>query len=149
MLQAIKNYTNSHQMLIRRIQYFLIGLFVFLIFFDIYLAVTDSITISEVIKDKTDNGLFVLTYFWGALAVNLFITRKNQPLVNGTAGSIIIIGIALMIIILDLEKAVTEYFSSHNYEFSKYLVSMSLGLLAAILFWRQKHEDKTNASPQT
>ena len=142
MFQSLKDYINSHQKTIRRIQYLLIGLFIFLIFFDIYLAVTDSDTISNVIKDKTDNGFFVLTYFWGALASNIFISRKKDPLVNGTAGSIIVLGIALLIIILDLEMLVTEFFQNHNYEFSKYIVSMVLGVISAYLFWRQKHEDK-------
>ncbi len=139
MLQSIYNYFSSHPRTVKRVQYFLIFLFLFLIGFDIYLAVTDSMTISNVIKDKTDNGLFILTYFWGVLAANLFITRKGKGLVSNTAGSIIVIGIALLIMIFNVESEVSRYFILHEYQFSRYSLSMGFGLIIGILFWRQKH----------
>ena len=144
MLQSIKDYINTHEKTIRRVQYLLIGLFIFLIGFDIYLAVTDSVTISNVIKEKTDNGFFILTYFWGAIAANLFISRKKKPLASGTAGSIIVIGIALIIMIFNVESMVSQYFEDHNYQLSQYSLSMALGLLTGILFWRQEHRSDLN-----
>ena len=139
MFQSIYNYFNTHRKVVKRVQYILIGLFIFLIGFDIYLAVTDSETISNVIRDQTDNGLFILTYFWGIVAANLFITRKGKPWINGTVGSIIVIGIALILAIFNVETMVRTYFSEHEYAFSRYSLSMGLGLLVGIVFWRQKH----------
>ena len=142
MLQSVFEYFNSHRKVVKRIQYILIALFLFLIAFDIYLAVTDSSTISNVIKEKTDNGFFVLTYFWGAIAANLFVTRQGKPWINGTAGSILVIGIALIIVIFDVDVMVDEYMVSHDYKFSRYSLSMLLGLIIGITFWRQQHPIK-------
>lgn len=141
MLQSLYNYFNTHKDLVRRVQYILIGLFIFLIGFDIYLAVTDSNTISNVIRDQTDNGFFILTYFWGIVAANVFITREGKPWISGTIGSIIVMGIALLIAIFNVESMVGSYLADHEYEFSRYLLSMALGLLIGIIFWRQKHPE--------
>lgn len=64
MIKSIQQFLNNTQ-LIKRIQYFLIAMFVLLIALDVYLAVDtiDNNTISSIIKNNTDNGLFVLTYF--------------------------------------------------------------------------------------
>jgi len=137
MFQSIIDYFNTHQKVVRRVQYILIGLFIFLIVFDIYLAVTDSETISEVIKEKTDNGYFVLTYFWGAIAANFFLSRRKEVFLNGTIGSIVVIGIALLIEIFNVDRFVADYFLIHEYQFSHYSLSMSLGLLMGVIFWRQ------------
>ncbi|NNK87781.1 MAG: hypothetical protein HKO90_05825, partial [Flavobacteriaceae bacterium] len=94
---------------------------------------------SNVIRDQTDNGLFILTYFWGIVAANLFITRKRKPWINRTIGSIIVIGIALLIAIFNVEGLVRTYFSEHEYAFSRYGLSMGLGLIIGVIFWRQKH----------
>lgn len=126
---------------IKRIQYTLITLFALVIALDIYLALDsiDNNTISNVIQTYTDNGVFVLTYFWGVVAANLFFTTKN-PFVNGTYGSIIIIGIALIFLIFNIEPKIELYLINHNYGISIYSISMAFGFIIGLLFWRQKHK---------
>ena len=117
----------------------MIALFVIIIGLDIYLAVDtiDGNTISNVIKNKTDNGLFVLTYFWGAIAANLFFSTKKGSDFSGTIGSIIVILIAMLMIIFNVEKYVDTYFIEHQYNISIYSLSMLFGIAIGFMFWRQ------------
>lgn len=139
-MQPIKTYLND-KVLIRRVQYVLIFLFVCLIGLDIYLAL-DKIpnnTISNVILDKTDNGLFVLTYFWGAIAANLFFTKKRPKVISPVLGTTAIIALALLIILFNIEPKVAKMFEDIKYNISIYSLSMVLGFVAGVVFWRQKH----------
>lgn len=127
---------------IKKVQYILIGLFLCLLGLDIYLALdsADGNTVSNIIQKYTDNGLFVLTYFWGAIAANLFYTAKKPLLVGGTAGTLIIIVVALIVIFLNVEEKVNSLVSYYEYDFSIYFISMLFGFLMGLLFWRQKHK---------
>ena len=139
-MQPIKTYLND-KVLIRRVQYVLIFLFVCLIGLDIYLAL-DKIpnnTISNVILDKTDNGLFVLTYFWGAIAAHLFFTKKRPKVISPVIGTTVIIALALLIILFNIEPKVAKMFEDIKYNISIYSLSMVLGFVAGVVFWRQKH----------
>jgi len=121
-------------------QYFLIALFIVLIALDIYLAV-DKIqnnTISTVIQDNTDNGLFILTYFWGAVAANLFFPTSKVRLVSQAVGVIILMTFASVIVIFNLEETVTYFMSLYGYNIYKYSISMGLGFIIGLLFWKQK-----------
>ena len=96
---------------IRRVQYVIITLFILLIAFDIYLAVDESIdndTISNIIKSYTDDGLYILTFFWGALAINFFFPTKPPLLVSGTVGSLILVVFAIFIYLFSLGTMVRE-----------------------------------------
>lgn len=126
--------------IIRKVQYVLIGLFMIVVGLDIYLALDsiDGNTISNIIKNKTDNGFFVLTYFWGAIASNFFLYDPKSLDFSGTIGSIIVILFAILIIIFDIEQIVDNFFINHQYNISIYTLSMSFGLLVGWLFWRQK-----------
>lgn len=129
--------------LIKTIQYVLISLFIVLVGLDIYLALDkiDDNTISMVILNNTDNGLFVLTYFWGAIAANLFFTTRQLPLVSPVVGSIILVALSFLIPLFDLEPKLNAYLVDHNYGLSVYSISMSLGFLMAYIFWRQQADN--------
>jgi hypothetical protein len=128
---------------VKKVQYILIGLFLLVVALDVYLALDkeDVNTISNVIQLKTDNGLFILTYFWGAIAANLFFIRFKEPYISGTAGSIIVIGIALLFAIFNIESQVKQLVNTTEYDFLTYALSMLFGLSIGLIFWRQ-HETK-------
>jgi hypothetical protein len=136
----------SNEKFVKTVQYILLGLFLFVLALDVYLAIDgkDGNTISNVIKNNTENGLFILTYFWGAIAANLFFVRYNKPIVNGTVGSLIVITIALLIAIFNAELHLNNFMTSHQYSFSVYFLSMSFGVLIGLLFWRQKSKFETS-----
>ncbi len=142
-MKSISTYI-SDKGFIKKAQKVLIVLFLLLIAIDIYLAVSDSKTISNVIKEYTDNGLFVLTYFWGALVANLFITTLKKR-VDGTIGSIIVIGIALIMVLFNIEPKVSSFLANNEFNISIYSISMIAGFLIGLLFWRQKHTKPENA----
>jgi hypothetical protein len=129
----------SNEKFVKKVQYILIGLFLFVLALDVYLALDgkDGNTVSNIIKDNTENGLFILTYFWGAIAANLFFIRFNKPIVHGTVGSIIVIGVAFLIAIFNVEFHTTNFITSHEYSFPVYFISMVFGVLVGLLFWRQ------------
>ncbi|GEM_PF-3455857 len=129
----------SNEKFVKKVQYILIGLFLFVLALDVYLALDrkDGNTVSNIIKDKTENGWFIITYFWGAVAANLFFVRFNKPFVNGTVGSVIVIGIALLIAIFNVKSHTTNFITSHEYRFSVYFLSMTFGVIIGLLFWRQ------------
>ncbi|MDC8005768.1 hypothetical protein POV27_17075 [Aureisphaera galaxeae] len=139
MIRQMNTYLKNHPKFVRRVQAILIGLFIFLVAFDIYLAVTDQDTISNVIKRATDNGLFVLTYLWGILATNLFITRKGKKLVHEILGTTLVVFIALLIEIFDIGKDITTMCLEMNQPKLAHLISMVFGSLVAVLVWRQDH----------
>lgn len=128
---------------IKKVQYILIALFIIIIGLDVYLALDniDNNTISNVIKDNTDNGLFVLTYLWGAIAANLFLYSSKPIDFSSGIGFIIVILVAALIIIFDLEKYIDSYFVKHQFNISIYTISMSFGILIGWLFWRQEPID--------
>lgn len=138
-MRSIKIYL-SDQDFINKVQYILIALFILLIGLDIYLALdkTDNNTISSIIQNNTDNGLFVLTYFWGATAANFFITRKYQQSISPSIGSIIVIALAILIILFNIEPKVNTMLVNIEYNISIYSISMLLGLIVGFVFWRQK-----------
>ncbi len=136
----------SNEKFVKKVQYILIGLFLFVLALDVYLALDgkENNTVSNIIKDKTENGWFIITYFWGAVAANLFFIRFNKPIVNGTVGSIIVIGIALLISIFNVESHATNFITSHEYSFSVYFLSMIFGVIIGLLFWRQGEESMSH-----
>lgn len=144
-MQNLDTYIKKHPRLVRMVQYILMGLFVFLILFDIILAATDNITISEVIKGETEKAFFVLTYFWGGLAMNLFITRKSKKLVSDVVGTIILFGIAVLIFFLKLGPLLIDAISERPSQPTQneiriaHGISMAFGMLIGYLFWRQFH----------
>ena len=125
---------------IKKVQYVLIALFILIIGLDIYLALDkiDDNTISNVIKNNTDNGFFVLTYLWGAIAANLFLYSSKSLDFSSGVGFIIVILIAILIVIFNIEKYVDNFFIKHQYNISIYTISMSFGLLIGWFFWRQR-----------
>lgn len=131
---------------IKRVQYVIITLFVLLIAFDIYLAVDSTIeddTISSIIKSYTDDGLYILTFFWGALATNFFFPTKPPLLVSKTLGSIILIVIAIFIYLFNLGPMVRHMIgSSENDIRLAHAIYMLFGFIMAFLFWRQPHKDQ-------
>jgi hypothetical protein len=137
-VQEFKTIINNEKF-VKKIQYILIGLFLFVLALDVYLALDgkDGNTVSNIIKNNTENGLFILTYFWGAIATNLFFVRFNKPFVNRTFGSIIVLGIALLIAIFNIELHTTNFITSHEYSFPVYFISMAFGGIVGLLFWRQ------------
>lgn len=140
-MQTISKYLND-QKLIKKVQYTLIVLFILLLVLDIYLALdkTNNNTISNIIQNYTDSGLFVLTYFWGALAANIFFTRKSPQLISPLAGTLIIIAIAILIVLFDIEPKLSTMWADIKYNLSVYSISMTLGLFAGLIFWRQEHK---------
>lgn len=140
-MQPISTYLND-QKFIKRVQFTLIVLFILLIALDIYLALdkTKNNTISDIIQNYADSGLFVLTYFWGALAANIFFTRKSPQLINPLAGTIIVIAIAILMILFNIEPKVSDMWTNIKYNLSVYSISMTLGLLVGLLFWRQEQK---------
>ena len=140
-MQTITKYLND-QKFIKKVQYTLIVLFILLIALDIYLALdkTNNNTISNIIKNYTDSGLFVLTYFWGALAANIFFTRKSPQLISPLAGTLIIIAIAVLIVLFNIEPKLSTIWADIKYNLSVYSISMTLGLFVGLIFWRQEHK---------
>ena len=140
-MQSISTYLND-QKFIKRVQFTLIVLFILLIALDIYLALdkTKNNTISNIIQNYTDSGLFVLTYFWGALAANIFFTRKSRQLINPLAGTIIVISIAILMILFNIEPKVSTMWTNIKYNLSVYSISMTLGFMVGLLFWRQQQK---------
>lgn len=144
-MQNLETYFETHPKLVRIVQYILIGLFVVLIIFDIILAATNNITISEVIKGETEKAFFVLTYFWGAVAINLFFTRKSKKLVHEVTGTIILFLIAALIYFLKIGPFLIETVAktpnqpTQNEIRIAHAISMAFGLLIGYLFWRQDH----------
>jgi len=144
-MQNLQTYLKNHPKLVSIVQYILIGLFVVLIVFDILLAATKNVTISEVIKGETEKAFFVLTYFWGVVAINLFITRKSKKLVHEVTGTIILFTIALLIYFTKLGPYLIEWIAkipnqpTQNEIRIAHGISMAFGMLIGYLFWRQDH----------
>jgi len=140
-MQPISNYLNDRKF-IKSVQFTLIVLFILLIALDIYLALdkTKNNTISNVIQNYTDNGLFVLTYFWGALAANIFFTRKSPQLISPLYGTITVIAIAILMILFNIEPKVSTMWVNIKYNLSVYSISMTLGFLVGLIFWRQEQK---------
>lgn len=138
----------NNPIIIIRLQILLITLFLLLIGLDIYLALdsVDDNTISSVILNNTDNGLFILTYFWGALATNFFFPKKGIPLVSPMVGTIIMVVIAFIVAFFDLGKRAVDFMNDHQIGIYKYSVAMFLGIIVALVFWRQT-EDTIKAIP--
>lgn len=131
------NQLMNDELIIKRIQIFLIVLFSVLILWDFLLALDclDENTISNVIQNRVDSGLLVLTYFWGAVCANLFFPLKKQPKVNPIVGTIILYGIALLFVVLNAEQEFNKLLSVDLYKYGSY---MAFGLIIGLLFWRQK-----------
>ncbi len=129
----------NDDVIIKRIQIFLIVLFTVLVLWDFLLALDclDENTISRVIQNRVDSGLLVLTYFWGAVCANLFFPLKDDPKVNPTTGTIILYGIALMFVILNAEKQFDKFMTVDLYKYGTYMV---FGFIIGLLFWRQKQQ---------
>lgn len=129
----------SDQKFIKKVQYVLIGLFLLVVALDVYLALDkeDNNTISNVIQANTDSGLFILTYLWGAVAANLFFIRFKKPWINSTVGSAIVIIIALIMALINLEGRLSAFALDKGYDFSLYFISMSFGVLMGLIFWQQ------------
>ena len=140
-MQTISKYLNN-QKFIKKVQYTLIVLFILLIALDIYLALdkTNNNTISNIIQNYADSGLFVLTYFWGALAANIFFTRKSPELISPLAGTVIVIAIAILMILFNIEPQLSAMWADIKYNLSVYSISMTLGLFVGLIFWRQEHK---------
>ena len=140
-MQTITNYLND-QKFIKKVQYTLIVLFILLLVLDIYLALdkTNDNTISNIIQNYADSGLFVLTYFWGALAANIFFTRKSPQLFSPLVGTIMIIAIAMLMILFNIEPKLSSMWVDIKYNLSVYSISMTLGLFVGLIFWRQEHK---------
>ena len=140
-MQPISTYVNDRKF-IKKVQFTLIVLFILLIALDIYLALdkTKNNTISNVIQKYTDSGLFVLTYFWGALAANIFFTRKSPQLISPLYGTIIVIAIAILMIFFNIEPKVNTIWVNIKYNLSVYSISMTLGFLVGLIFWRQEQK---------
>ncbi|WP_299385564.1 hypothetical protein [uncultured Lacinutrix sp.] len=132
----IKKIVNS-EVVIKRIEYFLITLFVVLIAWDLYLAVTkpDNNTISRVIQINVDSGKYILTYFWGAICANVFFPLHRPPKINPTVGTIIMYVIALLIWIANPKETVEEFLDADLY---RYGLGMVFGFIIGFVFWRQQ-----------
>lgn len=133
------NQLMNDEQIIKRIQIFLIVLFSVLVLWDFLLALDclDENTISNVIQNRVDSGLLVLTYFWGAVCANLFFPLKVSPKVNPIVGTIILYGIALLFIILNAEQQFNKLMSVDLYKYGSY---MAFGFIIGLLFWRQKQQ---------
>jgi hypothetical protein len=142
-VQEFKTLIRSERF-VKNVQYLLIGLFLFVLALDVFLALDgkDDNTVSNIIKDKTENGWFILTYFWGAIAANLFFVRFNKPIIKGTVGSIIVICVALLMAVFNIELHTTNFITSHDYSFPVYFISMVFGVIVGLLFWRQPEKAK-------
>ncbi len=132
---------------IKRVQYVIITLFILLIAFDIYLAVdgtSEEDTISNVIKSYTDDGLYILTFFWGALVVNLFFPTKRPLLVSGTVGSLILVVITVFIYFFSLGTMVRNMIGPTENDIRiAHAIYMLLGFLMAYVLWRQSTPKNT------
>lgn len=130
---------------IKKVQYVLIVLFLLVVALDVYLALDkeDNNTISNVIQNNTDDGLFILTYLWGAVAANLFFIRFKKPFISNTLGSVIVVFFALLIAIFNIESKVSNFMLIQEYDFSIYFLSMAFGTAMGLLFWQQ-YEPKLN-----
>ena len=140
-MKPVYTYLND-QKFIKKVQYTLIILFILLIALDIYLALdkTKNNTISNIIQNYADSGLFVLTYFWGALAANIFFTRKSPHLINPLAGTVIVISIAILMILFNIEPKVSSMWADIKYNLSVYSISMTLGFFVGLIFWTQEQK---------
>ena len=132
----IKKIVNS-EIVIKRIEIFLIVLFIVLIAWDLYLAIDDlkKNTISKVIQDNIESGKYILTYFWGAICANVFFPLHRKPKINPTIGTIVMYVIALLIWIanptknLDIGEEINLY---------PYALGMVFGFIIGFIFWRQQ-----------
>ncbi|WGD35014.1 hypothetical protein [Olleya sp. YS] len=126
---------------VKRVQYVIITLFILLIAFDIYLAIDNTVeddTISNIIKSYTDNGLYILTFFWGALAANFFFPTNQPLLVSGTVGSIILVVFAIFIYWFSLGTMVKNMIGPTENDIRiAHAIYMVFGFLMAFLLWRQ------------
>ncbi len=139
-MQSI-NQLLDNDAVIKRVQNVIITLFILLIAFDIYLAVDESVdndTISNIIKSYTDDGLYILTFFWGALAVNFFFPTKPPLLVSGTVGSLILVIFAVFIYLFSLGTMVREMIgpTENDIRFA-HAIYMLFGAVMAYFLWRQ------------
>ncbi|WP_397363184.1 hypothetical protein [Olleya sp. R77988] len=126
---------------VKRIQYLIITLFILLIAFDVYLAIDNTIdndTISYIIKSYTDNGLYILTFFWGAVTANFFFPTQHTLLVSGTIGSIILVVFAIFIYWFSLGTMVSKLIGPTENDIRiAHAIYMVFGFIMGYLFWRQ------------
>lgn len=143
-MNPIKNLLNNDAF-IKRIQWVIITLFIALIGFDIYLAVDKSVpddTISRIIKNYADQGLYILSYFWGTVSINFFFPTDKPRLINKTLGSIIIMIVALMIYIFNLGSRVNLMIGPSETDIRiTHAIYMLIGALLAFFLWRQPKKD--------
>jgi len=134
--QLLKNDT-----FVKRVQYLIITLFILLIAFDVYLAIDNTAeddTISKILLTYTDNGLYILTFFWGAIVANFFFPTKHPLLVSGTVGSIILIVIAIFIYLFSLGTMVGDMIGPTEDDIRiAHGIYMVIGFLMGYLLWRQ------------
>lgn len=132
----IKKIVNSN-LVIKRIELFLIVLFIVLIVWDLYLAVTkpEFNTISRVIQDNVDSGKYLLTYFWGAICANIFFPLKRKPTINPTVGTIIMYVIALLIWTANPKEMIEPLVETNLLRFG---LGMAFGFIIGFIFWRQQ-----------
>lgn len=126
--------------IIKKIELFLIVLFIVLIAWDLFLAVTkpDNNTISNVIQNNVDSGIYILTYFWGAICANLFFPLKHKPKINPTVGTIVMYIIALLIWIANPKETVENMLDTNLY---RYGLGMVFGFVVGFVFWRQQNSE--------
>jgi len=127
----------NNDTVIKWLEYFLIALFVILIIWDFYLALDDlnNNTISKVIQNNVDSGLFILIYFWGAICANIFFPVRHKPRINPTVGTAILYIVAILIWIVDAGKKVDNIVTVDLY---KNLLGMAFGFIIGFIFWRQR-----------
>jgi len=129
----------TDEVVIKRIEYFLIILFLVLVAWDFLLAL-DNIkdvgnTISEVIQEHVGSGVFVLTYFWGAICANIFFPLKKEPKIDPTIGTIVMYVIAILIWIVNPNDDIENMLKLELY---KNALGMAFGFIIGFIFWRQK-----------
>ena len=114
-----------------------------LILYDVHLASDgiDGNTISEVIRDFTDEAFFTLIYFWGALAAHFFIPRK------GLVGKVTIRRNVYGMLIILLSGAVIGVVCGNLFELNGTVdvplrVAIgALGVIAGYIFWPQSYKE--------
>ncbi len=139
-MQAVEKLLDNDAF-IKKIQYIIVILFILLIALDVYLAIDNTVdddTISNIIKSYTDNGLYILTFFWGAIVANFFLPTNKPLLVSGTVGSIILLVIALFIYWFSLGTLVSSMIGQTENDIRiAHAIYMVIGFLLGYLLWRQ------------
>lgn len=121
-------------------QALIIGLTLFLVFFDMVLYSKEKITISRYINELSYGGWYVFSWVWGVLAAHMFFTRKSRAIEKEWMAIVILLILSILIYLSHFLFEISHYRVTH-------LVFLVLGAVAGYFIWPQTFDKEKEYPP--